>query len=64
MKIGLVGGLVTALCCFTPILVWAFAALGFSAMVGYLDYVIFPLLGIFILLLLIGIARYAKKNNL
>ena len=62
-KIGLVGSLVTALCCFTPLLVWLFAALGLSAMIGYLDYVLFPLLGIFILLLLISAISRENKDK-
>ncbi|MFP2767919.1 mercury resistance system transport protein MerF [Oceanisphaera sp. KMM 10153] len=60
IKVGLVGGMVTALCCFTPILVWALSALGVSVMIGYLDYVLFPLLGLFILLLLLGVARHVR----
>ncbi|RDE19417.1 mercury resistance system transport protein MerF [Motiliproteus coralliicola] len=62
-KTGLIGSVVTALCCFTPILVWLFAALGLSAMAGYLDLVLFPLLGIFVLLLIIGIVKNASKNK-
>ncbi|WP_426417785.1 mercury resistance system transport protein MerF [Aestuariirhabdus sp. LZHN29] len=62
-KIGLTGSLVAALCCFTPILVWLFAALGLSAMVGYLDLVLFPLLGVFTLLLLIGLVKSASKDK-
>ena len=43
-KLGLVGTVVTALCCFTPILVILFGTLGLSWLVGYLDYFFFPLL--------------------
>lgn len=42
------------LCCFTPILVIAFGALGLSALTGMLDLVLLPVLGIFI-----GIMVYA-----
>ncbi|SDW81024.1 mercury resistance system transport protein MerF [Marinobacter mobilis] len=62
-KTGLIGSVVTALCCFTPVLVWLFAALGLSAMVGYLDVVLFPMLGVFVLLLLIGIVKSARENK-
>lgn len=47
-KTGLWGTVVTAICCFTPILVWTLGILGLATLTGYLDYVLFPLLGIFI----------------
>lgn len=62
-KTGLIGTLVTALCCFTPLLVWLLAALGLSAIVGYLDWVLFPMLGIFILLMLIGIVTRKRTDK-
>ncbi len=52
LKIGIVGTIIAALCCFTPILVVLLGALGLSAMVGYLDVVLLPALGIFILITL------------
>jgi mercuric ion transport protein len=48
LKIGIIGTIVAALCCFTPILVILFGAVGLSALVGWLDYVLFPALGIFL----------------
>ena len=50
LKTGIVGTVIAALCCFTPVLVVLFGVVGLSAVVGYLDYVLFPALGIFILL--------------
>lgn len=47
-KTGAVGTVLVALCCFTPILVILFAAVGLSAWVGYLDYVLFPALFVFL----------------
>lgn len=47
-KAGLWGTIVTAACCFTPILPWVLGLLGLAALTGYLDYVVFPLLGIFL----------------
>ena len=52
--IGVVGALVVAVCCFTPVLVVVLAVVGLSALVGWLDYVLLPSLGIFL-----GIAVYA-----
>lgn len=54
------GTIVTALCCFTPILVILFAVVGLSAFTPFLDYVLFPALGIFIVLTIISY-RYWKK---
>ena len=50
----MIGTILTALCCFTPVLVVLFGALELAALVGYLDYVLFPLLGIFVLLVIVG----------
>ena len=58
LKIGVVGTVVAALCCFTPILVILFGAVGLAAMVGYLDYVLFPALAFFA-----GLTIYALWQN-
>ena len=47
LKVGLIGTVIAALCCFTPVLVVLFGAVGLSAYVGMLDYVLFPALGLF-----------------
>jgi mercuric ion transport protein len=39
---------VTALCCFTPVLVLLLGALGLSAWAGWLDVVLLPLLAVFL----------------
>ena len=44
---GAVGTLIAVLCCFTPILVVLFGLVGLSALVGWLDYVLFPALAAF-----------------
>ncbi len=55
---GIVGTVIAAACCFTPILVVLFAALGISALMGWwLDYfLLFPALAFF--LALTGYAAY------
>jgi mercuric ion transport protein len=56
MGIGGAGALVAGLCCFTPLLVVSLGALGLSALVGWwLDLILFPALGIFLILLGYGI---------
>jgi mercuric ion transport protein len=47
---GLIGTAIAALCCFTPVLVILLGTVGLSAIVGYLDYVLLPALGIFVLI--------------
>ena len=54
---GLVGTAIAALCCFTPILVVLVVLIGLSAFVGYLDYVLLPALGFFILLTVYAVWR-------
>jgi mercuric ion transport protein len=54
LKVGIVGSVITALCCFTPVLVLLFGVVGLVWLVGYLDYVLFPALFIFL-----GITLYA-----
>ena len=44
LRIGIIGTVLAALCCFTPILVVLLGAVGLAALTGYLDYVLFPAL--------------------
>jgi len=61
LGIGLVGTVIAALCCFTPLLVVMVGAVGLSALTGYLDYVLFPMLGLFILLTIYALWRRQKR---
>ena len=54
LKVGLIGTTIAALCCFTPVLVVLLGVVGLSAVLGWIDYVLFPVLAIFI-----GITVYA-----
>lgn len=45
---GLIGTVLTALCCFTPLLTGLLAVIGLSWLIGYLDFVLFPALFLFI----------------
>lgn len=60
LKMGIVGTVLVALCCFTPILVVLFAVVGLSAVVGYLDYVLFPALAVFVLITIYAVIRRAR----
>ena len=48
LRTGIIGTVVLAICCFTPVLVVLLGAVGLSALVGVLDYVLLPALVIFI----------------
>jgi mercuric ion transport protein len=54
LRTGVIGSMIVALCCFTPILVVLLGAVGLSALVGWLDVVLLPALAAFL-----GITAYA-----
>ena len=63
LKLGLIGSIATALCCFTPLLVILLSALGVAAITPHLDIVLLPLLGVFLLMLVIGLFRQIKASS-
>ena len=63
LKVGIIGTIIVALCCFTPILVILFGVVGLAAVVGYLDVVLFPALGIFILLTIYALWRKNARSS-
>ena len=44
LRVGIIGTVVAALCCSTPVLVVLLVAVGLSAAIGWLDYVLWPAL--------------------
>ncbi len=58
LKLGILGTAISALCCFTPILVIILGAVGLSSILGLLDFVLLPSLAIFI-----GITGYALMKT-
>lgn len=65
-RIGIVGTVVAALCCFTPVLAVLLGAVGLAALTGYLDYVLLPALVAFLCLTLYAVWRQrgaASRNN-
>lgn len=61
LRTGLVGTAVTALCCFTPVLVILLAAVGLSAILGWLDYVLLPALAAFLALTAYALLRRRRR---
>lgn len=60
---GIVGTAITAVCCFTPVLVVALGALGLSARLGWLDLVLFPFLAVFVGLTALGVYRLRRTGR-
>ncbi len=58
---GITGSVIAAICCVTPVLVVLVTAVGLSAIVGYLDYVLCPALAFF--LGLTGYALYRRSKR-
>ena len=54
LRTGIIGSIVAAVCCFTPVLVLLLGVVGLSAWVGWLDYILLPILIVFL-----GITAYA-----
>lgn len=57
LRTGLIGSVIAALCCFTPILVVLLGAVGLSAVVGWLDYVLLPPLAVFVIITVYALWR-------
>ena len=62
LRVGVVGTVLVALCCFTPILVILFGAVGLAALIGYLDYVLLPALAFSIGLTCYAVWRKKKHD--
>ena len=62
LRTGIIGTMIAALCCFTPILVVVLGAVGLSAWLGWLDYVLFPALAVFIALTMYGLYRRQRSS--
>ena len=60
---GIIGTVIAALCCFTPVLVTLLGVVGLSALTGYLDYVLLPALAGFILLTIYAVWRRQSHTS-
>ena len=63
LRLGVVGALVAAVCCFTPLLVALLATVGLSALTGWLDFVLLPALAIFAALAVYGGVRVSRQRS-
>lgn len=61
LRLGSTGAIIAAICCFTPALVVLVSLVGLSAIVGWLDYGLFPIL--FASMGLIAYALYLRSGR-
>ena len=61
VKTGIIGTAVAALCCFTPVLTVLLGIVGLSAVLGWIDYVLFPALAFFIGLTIYAVWRRNRR---
>jgi mercuric ion transport protein len=63
LKVGIIGAVVTALCCVIPVLVILFGVVGLSALVGQLDLVLFPAFDLFVMLTFYALWRGRRHSR-
>jgi len=63
LRVGIVGTVIAALCCFTPVLVVLVGVVGLSAITGYLDLVLFPALAFFVGLTIYAVWRKQRRED-
>ena len=61
LQIGVIGSIIAALCCFTPVLVILLGAVGLSSLTGYIDIVLLPALALF--LVVTGYALWKRSRT-
>lgn len=61
LKVGIIGTILAVLCCFTPLLVVLLGVVGLSALTGYLDYILLPALGIFIIVMIYALVQKQRS---
>ena len=63
LTVGMIGTVIAALCCFTPLLVLFVAAVGVGWITGYLDLILLPALFLFISLTLYAFWQQQKATQ-
>ena len=62
LRVGGWGAVVATLFCVTPVLVVALGAVGLSAVVGWLDYVLLPALAVFVGMVVYAVVRRRRAR--
>jgi mercuric ion transport protein len=63
LKVGIVGTIVAALCCFTPVLVVLLGAVGLAAVIGWLDFWLLPALAVFLVITGYALWQHQKARS-
>ena len=63
LRWGILGTVIAALCCFTPVLVLLLGVVGLGWLVGYVDYVLWPALIFFVGLTLYAVWKRQQQAN-
>jgi len=63
IKTGVIGTVIAAICCFTPVLVIGLGVVGLSAWLGWLDYVLLPTLAVFVGITAYGLWRRQRAST-
>jgi mercuric ion transport protein len=61
LKIGIIGTVISAVCCFTPLLVVLLGVAGLGALTGYLDYILLPVLSIFVIIMIYALVQKQRS---
>jgi mercuric ion transport protein len=61
LRMGVIGTVIVALCCFTPVLVVLLGVVGLSALTGWLNVVLLPALGVFAGLTVYAVWRRQRR---
>ena len=63
LEVGIVGTIVAALCCFTPVLAVLLGAVGLAAAIGWLDLLLLPALVVFLVITGYAVCKHQKARS-
>lgn len=63
LKVGIIGSVVAAVCCFTPALVVLLGAIGLSSALGWLDAILLPVLAVFLLITVYALWKRSRTAS-
>lgn len=63
LKTGVIGSVIAAICCFTPALVLLLGTVGLTAWLAWLDYVLLPMLVLFLGLTAYGLVLRQRRRK-
>ena len=61
LRIGVVGSIITAICCFTPLLIVLLGMVGLTALTAYLDLLLLPALAVFVMIAIFALVQRSRN---